>query len=103
MNPILFSIICGLSSIIYGFLASRSILSSNPGNNKMQEIAQAIQEGANAYLNRQYLTISYVGFAIFLLIYFFFNFYVAFGFLLGAVLSGLAGYVGKFENSRGGV
>ena len=73
MNPILFSIICGLSSIIYGFLASKSILASNPGNSKMQEIAQAIQEGANAYLNRQYLTISYVGFTIFLLISIFHN------------------------------
>ncbi|SVE29025.1 uncharacterized protein METZ01_LOCUS481879, partial [marine metagenome] len=86
LYTILFAIICGLSSIIYGFLASKSILASNQGNSKMQEIAQAIQEGANAYLNRQYLTISYVGFVIFLLIYYFFNFYVAFGFLLGAVL-----------------
>jgi len=103
MNPITFSIICGLSSILYGFLVSKSILASDSGNNKMREISQAIQEGANAYLNRQYLTISYVGFAIFLLIYYFFNFYVALGFLLGATLSGLAGYVGMHISVRSNV
>ena len=89
MNPIIFSIICGISSILYGFLISKSILDSDSGNKKMQEISKAIQEGANAYLNRQYLTISYVGFAIFLLIYYFFSFYVAFGFLIGAILSAI--------------
>ena len=103
MNPILFSIICGLSSILYGFLASKSILASDSGNNKMREISQAIQEGANAYLKRQYLTISYVGFAIFLLIYYFFDFNVAFGFLLGSILSGLAGYVGMYISVRSNV
>ena len=65
MNPIIFSVICGISSILYGIFTSRSILSASTGNKKMEEISQAIQEGANAYLNRQYLTISYVGFAIF--------------------------------------
>ena len=69
----------------------------------MREISQAIQEGANAYLNRQYLTISYVGFVIFILIFYFFNFYVAFGFLLGAILSGLAGYVGMYISVRSNV
>ena len=103
MNPILFSIICGLSSILYGFLVSKSILASDSGNNKMREISQAIQEGANAYLKRQYLTISCVGFAIFLLIYYFFDFNVAFGFLLGAILSGLAGYVGMHISVRSNV
>jgi len=103
MNPILFSIICGLSSILYGFLASKSILASDSGNNKMREISQAIQEGANAFLKRQYLTISYVGFAIFLLIYYFFDFNVAFGFLLGAILSGLAGYAGMYISVRSNV
>ncbi len=103
MNPILFSIICGLSSILYGFLVSKSILASDSGNNKMREISQAIQEGANAYLKRQYLTISYVGFAIFLLIYYFFDFNVAFGFLLGSILSGLAGYVGMYISVRSNV
>ena len=103
MNPILFSIICGLSSILYGFLVSKSILASDSGNNKMREISQAIKEGANAYLKRQYLTISYVGFAIFLLIYYFFDFNVAFGFLLGSILSGLAGYVGMHISVRSNV
>ena len=103
MNPILFSIICGLSSILYGFLASKSILASDSGNNKMREISQAIQEGANAYLKRQYLTISCVGFAIFLLIYYFFDFNVAFGFLLGAILSSSAGYVGMHISVRSNV
>ena len=74
LYTILFAIICGLSSILYGFLASKSILNADSGNNKMREISQAIQEGANAYLNRQYLTISYVGFVIFILIFYFFNF-----------------------------
>ena len=103
MNPILFSIICGLSSILYGFLASKSILASDSGNNKMREISQAIQEGANAYLKRQYLTISCVGFAIFLLVYYFFDFNVAFGFLLGAILSSSAGYVGMHISVRSNV
>tara|TARA_Y100000590_G_scaffold470228_1_gene662907 strand:+ start:43 stop:2136 length:2094 start_codon:yes stop_codon:yes gene_type:complete len=103
MNPIIFSVICGISSILYGIFTSRSILSASTGNKKMEEISQAIQEGANAYLNRQYLTISYVGFIIFLLIFFFFNFYVALGFLLGAVLSGLAGYVGMHISVRSNV
>ena len=103
MDPIQFSIICGLSSILYGFLATRSILNSDSGNKKMQEISLAIQEGANAYLNRQYLTISYVGLTIFVLIFYFFDFKVAFGFLLGAVLSGLAGYIGMHISVRSNV
>ena len=103
MDPIQFSIICGIASIIYGFLVTKSILASDSGNKKMQEISNAIQEGANAYLNRQYLTISYVGFAIFLLIFYFFDFKVATGFLLGAILSGLAGYVGMHISVRSNV
>ena len=63
----IFIILCGLAGVLYGIVTSRQILSASPGNQKMQEISKAIQEGAKAYLNRQYLTISIVGIIIFFL------------------------------------
>ena len=103
MDPINFSIICGFAAIVYGIIISRAILASPSGNEKMQEISLAIQEGAKAYLNRQYLTISFVGFLIFLFLLFFFNFKVALGFFLGAVLSGAAGFLGMHISVRSNV
>ena len=79
-----FIILCGLAAVLYGFITSRQILSLNSGNEKMQEIAKAIQEGAKAYLNRQYLTISIVGIVIFFLIWIIFDLFSAIGFLIGA-------------------
>ena len=64
-----FILLCGLAAVIYGLITSRQILSLSPGNEKMMEIAKAIQEGARAYLNRQYITISIVGLIIFVLIW----------------------------------
>jgi len=100
MDPLHFSLLCGLTAIIYGVIISKAILKTSAGNNKMQEISSAIQEGAKAYLNRQYLTISFVGFIIFLFILFFFNFKVAFGYFLGALLSGVAGFAGMHISVR---
>ena len=80
----IFILLCGLSAVLYGIITSRQILSQSSGNDKMQEIARAIQEGAKAYLNRQYLTIGIVGLIILILIWLIFDLYSAIGFLIGA-------------------
>lgn len=93
---IILVIVAALAAIAFGFLQSRSIMKASPGNDRMQEIARAIQEGADAYLSRQYRTIGIVGvgIAILLLIAFGGNFIIVVGFLLGAILSGAAGFIG---------
>ena len=98
-----FILLCGLTAVIYGLITSRQILSLSPGNEKMMEIAKAIQEGARAYLNRQYITISIVGIIIFLLIWIIFGLSSALGFLIGAFFSGAAGYVGMNISVRSNV
>jgi len=101
-----FSIIlfCSLLSLFYGLFTIRQILSEPQGSDRMIEIASAIQEGAQAYLNRQYITISIVGLLItVLLFYLIHNPFVSIGFVIGAFLSGLAGYVGMFVSVRANV
>ena len=101
-----FSIIlfCSLLSLVYGVVTIRQILSEPQGSDRMIEIASAIQEGAQAYLNRQYITISIVGLLItVLLFYLIHNPFVSIGFVIGAFLSGLAGYVGMFVSVRANV
>ena len=101
-----FSIIllCSLLSLAYGAVTIRQILSEPQGSDRMIEIASAIQEGAQAYLNRQYITISIVGLLITILLYYLIhNPYVSIGFVIGAFLSGLAGYVGMFVSVRANV
>ncbi|HBJ94752.1 MAG TPA: sodium-translocating pyrophosphatase, partial [Hyphomonadaceae bacterium] len=89
-------IVAAIAAIAFGFFLSRSIMSASAGNDRMQEIAKAIQEGADAYLSRQYKTIGIVGIliAVALLIAFQGNFIIVVGFLLGAILSGAAGFIG---------
>jgi K(+)-stimulated pyrophosphate-energized sodium pump len=96
-------IACGAVALFYGFYASRSVLASSAGTQRMQEISGAVQEGAAAYLNRQYTTIAIVGVIVAVILFFLMGAKVAVGFLIGAVLSGAAGYVGMNISVRSNV
>ncbi len=99
----IFSCIAGALAIIYGFITAKQVLGMSAGTKKMQEISNAIQEGASAYLKRQYYTIALVGVIIFIIIAFFLNLSVALGFLVGAILSGMAGFIGMHISVRANV
>jgi K(+)-stimulated pyrophosphate-energized sodium pump len=96
-------ILCGLLSVAYGVWAARSVLSSDAGSARMQEIAAAIQEGATAYLKRQYMTIGIVGIVVFLVVAWLLSIPVAIGFAIGAILSGIAGFTGMMVSVRANV
>ena len=96
-------IACGLLSIVYAAWATRSVLNSDAGNKKMQEISAAVREGAQAYLKRQYTTIGAVGVVIFIIVGATLGWLVALGFAIGAVLSGAAGFIGMNVSVRANV
>ena len=100
---LLYTIGAGLLSIVYGFFTGKNILNQSSGNTKMQEIASAIQVGARAYLNRQYKTISIVGIFVLVIISVAFSPLVGLGYLIGATLSGIAGYVGMLVSVQANV
>ncbi len=95
-----FAVVSGVVALIYGLFAARSVLASSVGTERMQEISAAIQEGARAYLNRQYLTVAMVGVVIFAILWALLGLRSGVGFLIGAVLSGSAGYIGMNVSVR---
>ena len=94
---------CGVLAVVYGLITIRSILANSRGNDRMIEISMAIQEGANAYLNRQYTTIGVVGVVITIFLGLKLSWMVAGGFVIGAVMSGIAGYIGMSISVRANV
>lgn len=102
-TPIIISLGAAVVAIVYGLLLSRWIFKLPQGNEKMQEIAKAIQEGAKAYLNRQTKTVAFIAVFIFLILGMLLDWTTAVGFLVGAVLSGLAGYIGMNVSVRANV
>lgn len=103
MDMYIFILFCGVLALIYGAFAARQVFAMSPGNARMQEIAGAIQEGAKAYLDRQYRTIGIVGIIVAALLTWLLGAYVGGGFLIGAILSGIAGYIGMNVSVRANV
>ncbi|MES2987294.1 MAG: sodium-translocating pyrophosphatase [Pseudomonadota bacterium] len=103
MTIVYIAIACGLIAVLYGILTAQQVLSAPAGNEKMQSIAAAIQEGAKAYLGRQYLTIGIVGAVVAVILFFTLGTLSTICFLIGAILSGVAGFVGMHISVRANV
>ena len=112
-HGVVVALVCAACAVVYGLLTTRALLALSPGNERMQSISLAVQQGARAYLNRQYATIAVVGVALFVALIFIQNIAVACGFAIGGLLSGSTGYIGMnvsvrsnarvAEPARGGV
>ncbi|MBR0829515.1 sodium-translocating pyrophosphatase [Bradyrhizobium manausense] len=103
MTALWLIVLCGVLSIVYAIWATSSVLKADAGSPRMQEIAGAVREGAQAYLRRQYTTIGLVGIVIFVVVAYLLGIYVAIGFAIGAILSGAAGFIGMNVSVRANV
>ncbi|MCC2980542.1 sodium-translocating pyrophosphatase [Sphingomonas sp. IC4-52] len=103
MTTVYIAILCGLLAVVYGIVTSQQVLRASPGNERMQDIASAIQEGAKAYLGRQYTTIAIVGVIVAIILAATLGTLSTIGFLIGAILSGVAGFVGMNISVRANV
>lgn len=103
MNYIQVAIVCGIVAVVYGAVTTAQILSAPEGNERMRQIAAAIQEGAQAYLRRQYGAIAIVGIIVVALVYWFLGIWAAAAFAIGAILSGVAGFIGMHVSVRANV
>jgi K(+)-stimulated pyrophosphate-energized sodium pump len=99
-HGVVVALVCAACAVVYGLVTTRALLALSPGNERMQSISRAVQEGARAYLNRQYTTIALVGVVMFLALIFIQNIAVASGFAIGGILSGSAGYIGMNVSVR---
>ena len=99
-HGVLVALVCAAGAVVYGVLTSRSLLALSPGNEQMRSISAAVQEGARAYLNRQYTIIAGVGVVLFIVLIPIQNIRVAIGFAIGGLLSAATGYIGMNVSVR---
>ena len=99
-HGVVVALVCAACAVVYGLVTTRSLLALSPGNERMQSISLAVQQGARAYLNRQYTTIAIVGVVLFVALIFIQNIAVACGFAIGGMLSGSTGYIGMNVSVR---
>ena len=103
MSIVLFAFLCGAVGVIYALVTAAWVSKQDAGSSRMQEISNAVKEGAEAFLKREYRTVAIVGIILFIILYAFIGLWTGIGFLIGAIGSALAGYIGMMVSVRANV